>query len=100
MNELLHANIFFFITSAAVILTFIVVLVLLFYILSIIKDVRKISSRTQKEVDAIANDIDAARDGIKNESKKILSLWTVVSNMFSFSKEKAPKTKKTVKKKK
>ena len=93
MNDILQANIFFFITAVAVILVTLALIVLLIFIVAIVRDIRKISSRAQKEVDLIANDLDSARAGIKDESKKILSVWKVFGSMFS-SEKKSEKSKK------
>ncbi|PIR87150.1 MAG: hypothetical protein COU11_01900 [Candidatus Harrisonbacteria bacterium CG10_big_fil_rev_8_21_14_0_10_49_15] len=98
MNEILQANIFFFITAVSVVLLTIVLVILLWYVLGIAKNVRKISRRVQEEVDMVADDLDAARANIKDEGKKILSVWKVLANFFS-KPEEQPKRKSTAKKK-
>jgi len=88
MSQILQTNIFLFITSAAIILFVAVLIILVIYLISVVRDVKKISSRAKEEVSAIADDLDAARDGIKNESKKILSIFSLFSRSSKTKKKK------------
>ena len=61
MEEVLQANIFFFITSVAVILFTLLVCVALFYVIKILRAVRSIVERVDTGSEHIAEDISQLR---------------------------------------
>lgn len=61
MSEVLHANIFFFITSVAVVIFTILCCVVLFYVIKIVKAVRRIVERIEEGSEVIAEDISQLR---------------------------------------
>ena len=75
MNEVLHANIFFFITSVAVILVTIFIAWGLYYIVGILKNVRDITERVDQETIELGADIKALRATIKEEGFKLVTLY-------------------------
>lgn len=68
MSEVLHANIFFFITSIAVIVCTFLLSVALFHFIKIMKSVRRIIDRVEAGSEAIADDIENLRVYITEES--------------------------------
>lgn len=65
MNELLKADIFFFITSIAVIVIAVLLVIALIYIIRILRDVKGVSKTAKESADAIGEDIQGARGEIK-----------------------------------
>lgn len=62
MNEILHANIFFFIASLATIVFSIMACIAMYLIIKILVSIRSILARVEAGSDLIAEDIQAARD--------------------------------------
>ena len=75
MNDILHANIFFFITSVAVIVLTILIIVALYYIIGILRNARDISEQVRRGGEALADDLVELRSSIK---KKGLGLGTIM----------------------
>ncbi len=82
MNETLHANIFFFITSVAVLAITAALLIVLWYVIAILREVRKITLRVRKASDNLEKDIDYLRQEIKNGGEKVL---TIVNTFVGFA---------------
>ena len=61
MNEVLHANIFFFITGISVIIVTVFFCVGLFHVIKALKAVRRILNRVEEGTEAIAEEISNAR---------------------------------------
>lgn len=61
MNEILHANIFFFITGIAVIICGSLLCVALFHGIKALKTFRRIVERIEAETESIAEDIGSVR---------------------------------------
>lgn len=57
MTEVLHANIFFFITSVAVVLFTLLLCVLLYHVIKIVRSVRRIVERVEHGSEVIAEDM-------------------------------------------
>jgi hypothetical protein len=74
MEELVHADIFFFITSIAVVVVAIVLVVAIVYLIQILHDVRHVSRRIRDESEAIWRDIEALRTVVKTEGFKFRHL--------------------------
>lgn len=66
MNEILHANIFFFIASAATVLFCILVSVALYQLIKILKLIRSVMERIEQGSELIAEDVANVRAFIKN----------------------------------
>lgn len=71
MDELLHANIFFFITSIAVIVVTVFLVVLLHHLIQIARDAREITNMVKEESTEIAEDLEELRDTIKKEGFRL-----------------------------
>lgn len=61
MNEILHANIFFFITGIAVIIFTALLCVALFHIIKVLKSMRRIMDRIEAGTEVIAEDLEHMR---------------------------------------
>ena len=88
MEELLKADIFFFITAIAVVVVTIVVLVAFYYIIKILRDIRELSDLIKDEGEHIIHDIDEARKNIKKKGK---SLGNIINSVTSSKGEKSKK---------
>jgi hypothetical protein len=62
MSEVLHANIFFFITGIAVIVFSALLCVALFHIIKVLKSLRRIMDRIEEGTEVIAEDIQNVRE--------------------------------------
>lgn len=90
MNELLHADIFFFITSIAVILVTAFVVVALGHIIAILRNIRKITEVVRKSSELLGDRVVNSAIGIVSDTiKRFLGMTIPVSG-----------TKKTTRKKK
>jgi 5-bromo-4-chloroindolyl phosphate hydrolysis protein len=87
MEEILKADIFFFITAVAVVVITIVILIAFYYIIKILRDVRELSDLVKDEGKHIIHDIEEAREDIKKKRK---SLGNIISS-FMTSKRKSKK---------
>lgn len=95
MDSLLKSDIFFFITGGMVLIAGFLIAIALFYIIRIIRDIKKISKTVQEETDNLAHDLQNAREKIYEEGVTARSIM----KFFSKSKPKRPrKTTKTKKK--
>ncbi len=61
MDNIIHADIFFFVTTIAVILISIAIIIVLVFIIKILNNVRKISDTIRNESGLIAEDLDELR---------------------------------------
>src|SRR3989339_2244652 len=82
MNDLLHANIFFFITSVATVLIAMLVSVVLFYIARIMRDVSGIVRKINSVSDDLEQDFQDLRREIKNEGTKVRTIVDVALGFF------------------
>ena len=62
MTEVLHANIFFFITSIAVIVFALLVCVLMYHLIKITKSIRRIVDRIEEGSEVIVEDLTQLRE--------------------------------------
>lgn len=74
MNEILHANIFFFISSIAIIFISLLVLIILFYAARIMRDVSDVVRKINKASADIEKDFQELRHEIRNEGVKVRSI--------------------------
>ncbi|MBY0472926.1 hypothetical protein K2Q00_01400 [Patescibacteria group bacterium] len=82
MNDILHANIFFFISSVSTILIAILVGVILFYIARIMRDISDIVRKINNVSDDLERDFQDLRHEIKNEGVKVRSIIDVALGFF------------------
>ena len=77
MEEVLHANIFFFITAITVVCIGVGVLVALYYLVCILRDIRAVSSNARVASEALSGDLEKLRHHVKRkgeQAKNILDL--------------------------
>jgi len=68
MSDVLHANIFFFITAIAVVLVTVMVIIALYYVIRILRAVRDVAERVREGSEVIAQDAANFREGILSGS--------------------------------
>ncbi len=61
MSEVLHANVFFFITGIAVIVFTALLCVALFHVIKVLKSLRRVMERIEAGTEIIAEDLENAR---------------------------------------
>lgn len=96
MENIIQADIFFFITSIAVIVFTICLAIVMFYVVRILKDMKHISKTMSQESDKLLNDIDSLRETVKAEGIKVMTIADFFLNLF-LRRQKTAKEKKTAK---
>ncbi|KKR53409.1 MAG: hypothetical protein UT90_C0009G0001, partial [Parcubacteria group bacterium GW2011_GWA1_40_21] len=71
MENIIQADIFFFITGIAVIIFTICTIVVMFYVTRILRDMKSISKTMLRESDNIADDIESVREAVRSEGAKV-----------------------------
>ncbi len=66
MNEVLHANIFFFIASVATVIFCILTCIILYQVIKITQSIRSIMERIEAESERIAEDVAHVRSLVSN----------------------------------
>ena len=74
MSDMLHANIFFFITSVAVIAVALLLIIVLWYVIAILREVRAITQNVRKASDGLESDLERIRQELKSGGSKIMGL--------------------------
>ena len=70
MNEVVHADIFFFIASLAVISITLGLLMVLYYAIPIARDLRAMTAKVRKASDEVEKDFEDLRATLREEGKK------------------------------
>jgi hypothetical protein len=96
MQELVHADIFFFITAIAAVLLTALLTAFLVFAIKISHDIRHITGLGRRKADQLSEDLDAAREHIKREGFTLSN----IARFFSRSASWFGKGKKTNKNKK
>ena len=86
MDNLLQANIFFFIASISVILLTSILIVVLIYIAQILNNFKHLTRRARAEGDLIASDIAELRQEIKRDGFRFKSFFEFFENIFKRTK--------------
>jgi len=89
MTEVMKSDVFFFVTTLAVIVLSLAILVALIYLIFILKDAKRLSSRARVEGEALFDDIEGVRNTVKNGGRKIVDIITAL-----FTRKKHTKRKK------
>lgn len=106
MSEVIHADIFFFITSIATILIAGAVLVVLYYVIRIVRDLREIVGKLNRASHELERDFEEFRSAVKAEGTKVrtvadMALSFIIERMRAFkprvrkAKPKEPPTEET-----
>lgn len=85
MNEILQANIFFFIASVATVIFLILISFILFHIIKIVKSIRSIVDKIEAGSEVLADDVSKLRSQIVNGGgfiTKFISLFINNSGIF------------------
>lgn len=82
MNDILHANIFFFISSVSTVLIAVLVGIILFYIARIMRDLSDIVRKINNASADLERDFQDLRREIKNEGVKVRSIVDVALGFF------------------
>ena len=98
MNEILRANVFFFITSVAVVVLTAALLVVLFYIIVILREVRVVARRVRQASENLEKDIESFRFEVKGGVEKAFSFLHTIAG-FVFGRGVMPKKRPTTRKK-
>ena len=77
MTEVVHADIFFFITSVAVVLVTLGMLVALFFIIAILREVRAIAQKVRKASDELERDFERLRGEVKAEGMRVKTVFDI-----------------------
>ena len=80
MNEILHANIFFFIASVGVVLFTFLVCVLLYQLLKIVRSIRRIVERVEAGSEVLADDIENLRENL-NPARLVTFVMGLIPGM-------------------
>ena len=91
MNDVLHANIFFFITSISVIVLTLLLAWAMYYVVGILKNLRDISDRIDRSSLELEADVRQLRSSIHEQGVKLSTFYHFFKKMIeSFG----PKKKK------
>ena len=82
MSDILHANIFFFITSVAVVALAIMWVIILWYVIAILREVKVIVARVRKASEDIEHDFQALRASVKASGERVRSFGGIFTNFF------------------
>jgi hypothetical protein len=92
MNELVHADVFFFVTTIAVVIVAIIFISVLIYFVLILGRIKKIATLIHEEALLFQEDIHDLRANVRNEGFKIKNIFNIVK-MFMPG-ERSKKSKK------
>lgn len=95
MSNLIHADIFFFITSIAVVILTILLLIAVYFSFRIFKKTESFVDDIKREGQKVISDVDDLRNAIREEGSKIKYMSEILSS-FLVKKEKS-RTKKKAK---
>lgn len=91
MNEVLHANIFFFIASFGVVMFTILVGIAMFYVVKILQVVSRIVERIEKESETVAEDVAHVRAYFRNGNVLAQLVGLAFGRKFGFFNRKTKK---------
>jgi hypothetical protein len=83
MKEIIHADVFFFVTTVVVVVLGAIVATALIYAVSILADVKKISKKIKEGSEGMMEDFQQLRERFKNEGfRKVVSLVGFLGSFF------------------
>jgi len=86
MNNFISNDIFFFLTSIAVVACTVCIIVVTVYIVRILRNVKDLSETVRDEGKKITADIDLARQTVKSEGAKAISIFDSVLGILRIKK--------------
>lgn len=75
MSEIVHADIFFFITAIAVVVISVGAAIALYYAIVILRDVKAVAKKVRKASDELEKDFEDLRVNIKDEGVRVKSVF-------------------------
>ncbi len=97
MSEVIHADIFFFITGIAVIVCSAIVCVALFHAIKVLKSMRRIMNRIEESAEVITEDIYHVREYF-TQAGFLSRLFATLTGSASRARTRTPQTKSERKK--
>ncbi len=94
MSEVVHADIFFFITAVAVVVLAAIFAVVLVYVVFIVRDVQAIVARLRRASESLESDLNALRYEVKQEGYKARAMVDLVLGFVGRKISKAVKPKR------
>jgi hypothetical protein len=88
MSNLIHADVFFFVSTILLSLLVIVFIIVLVYLIRVLREARSVARLVREEAERLAGDLEAMREKIRTES---FSLGNVFSLVVGFLKSKKKK---------
>lgn len=88
MENIIQADIFFFITSVAVIVFTICSIIVMIYVTRILRDMKHISKMMSQESDKIVSNIGSLRETIEEEGAKVKTIASFFLNLFTHRRKK------------
>ncbi len=79
MEQLVHADIFFFVTTIAIVILSLAALIALVYLIIILRNLKDFSKRAKEEGMAVLDDVTSVRHFVKEKSHTIASLFGLFS---------------------
>ena len=94
MEELIHADIFFFVTTIAVVVVTIAVVIASVFFIRILRDLKDVSRRIRDEAEDIEEDIEVLRTAVKTEGFKLRHLFSFFFGLAERGKHRRSRKKK------
>ena len=79
MEQLIHADVFFFVTTIAVAILSIATLIALIYLIIILRNLKEFSKRAKEEGIAVIDDVTSVRHFVRDKSHTLRSLFKLLS---------------------
>lgn len=98
MDQLIHADIFFFVATIAVVLVTLGLIAALIYVIRILKDVNHLTVRASREVDSLGEDLNALRSNLSAGGSIIAQTLRAIFSIFG-TKPKVARRKPKIKSK-
>ena len=83
MDNLIHADIFFFISTIALVVVSVGLIIALVYVIKILRNVSEVSDKVKEESSEILDDLKSLRGTIKQEGFKLSYFGTFIKHLFS-----------------
>jgi cell division protein FtsL len=90
MTEVVHADIFFFITAIAVVLVTILFSIALVFAIFILRDIRAVTMKVRKASDELEQDFESLRLQMKNEGVRVKTIFELA---LGFLKRQIPRAR-------
>jgi len=82
MEGILKSDIFFVVTTIAIVIVAIVFVAALVYVILILRDIKRVSSRVREESKNISEDISSLRKNVKTEGVKLAHFSDFFAKIF------------------